>query len=91
MKQKAPQLSEAFIEREMVLFSSTPDRIRTYDLMLRRYALRFHKSTYYDTYAIGSAIVSVISVSVFPILASFTYDVTIVGKSCATRLRFIFE
>ncbi len=39
MKEKAPQLSEAFIEREMVLFSSTPDRIRTYDLMLRRHAL----------------------------------------------------
>ena len=49
MKEKAPQLSEAFIEREMVLFSSTPDRIRTYDLMLWRYTPKLHKSTYYDT------------------------------------------
>ena len=38
MKEKAPQLSEAFIEREMVLFSSRGREIRTPDLLLPKQA-----------------------------------------------------
>ena len=39
MKQKSPIVRQGFNERELVLFSSTPDRIRTCDLCLRRAAL----------------------------------------------------
>ena len=39
MKQKAPSEDRAFIERCMVLLSSTPDRTRTCDILLRRQML----------------------------------------------------
>ena len=38
MKQKAPQLSEAFIERQVVLFSCRGGEIRTPDLLLPKQA-----------------------------------------------------
>ena len=36
MKEKAPQLSEAFIEREMVFISSDPGETRTHGQWLKR-------------------------------------------------------
>ena len=41
MKQKAPQLSEAFIERQMVFISSDPGETRTHGQWLK--GQLFHK------------------------------------------------
>ena len=43
-KKKAPSNDRAFPQRNMVLLSSTPDRIRTCDLMLRRH--KFYASIF---------------------------------------------
>ena len=50
MKEKAPQLSEAFIEREMVFISSDPGETRTHGQWLKRpllYQLSYRIKKYY--------------------------------------------
>ena len=46
-KKKAPSNNGAYPQRNMVLFSRTPDRIRTCDLMLRRHKIYVCIFSYY--------------------------------------------